>query len=311
MKFRNYISLLFLLAYLCSLHAQDCIPISAHRYQACINTVEVQHLTLDKLKQAPAETLQGLYYQYFAGKDYTAYKHLFLSKDWYNLSVSEFNSWHATIDPADLILLGLVEVEVAGNLVGIAKYSFVMGDMLMYETFIAKKIGTHWYPSSVSEEQEWLELGSFIKYTDIAFLNSAVSSIRKGNVSARSIDVVEQNKIDVDRMMTSKDSLKIFDPEKYSERYTNEFEYLTNTKYDEDRTHDTTFIKYLTEMQLTPDQIDIVIKFIKAQDYINAAQRADTYSPVSYTFAPFVDKIREVYGIDRLKKWDSVNHKWN
>lgn len=290
--------------------AQDCIVISDRPVHACLSNITLRESALKTLKDAPEGALESLFFLYFAGTDYNGYRELFLTTDWYGLSLQKFSEWRSYVQGADMRMLGFAEIRVGETELGIVKYTYAVDDLQMYEIFLAKKAGTQWRPASVEEERDYFFYSSFIKYTRLDYLQSLGTEIAR-NPDVTLPGVSSNNRILAAKMLIAKDSIQAYDTETFNARFNPEFKYRTPAKYQEDRTHDAEFVSYLNEMQLEPAEIDIVMKYIVVHDYLHAAQKADDFSDISYTYAPFVDKIREIYGHDRIRKWDSVNKKWN
>lgn len=285
---------------------QDCAPVSVYNIQACIQQPTQHKASLRSTRHADVNSLEQIFYAYFEGTDYLSYKDLFLRGEWYGLPESEFNTWRAFIQNADLNIIGTVEANVSGKALGVIKYTYIIDDLLLYETFLAKKIGTKWYPVSTQEERALLGLSRMVKFINLDYLNYL--TFNSGGAQNNSNNT--KSIVPLDAMLANKDSLRAFSPSEFIAQFNPEYVYRTNAKYKEDRRNDTKFTPFLVEMNLTPDQVDIVMKYIVVQDYLTAARKADDFSPVTYTYAPFVDKIREVYGSDRLKKWNQVTQNW-
>jgi hypothetical protein len=285
------------------------VDIELPNTQACIDLVEVKNESIKKLRSAPAQSIYALYYNYFMGTDYNGYKNLFLTKDWFQLSESEFTEWRNFIENTDLTVLGFASIKSNGAELGIIKYTYVLDDQIIYETFLAKKAGNQWRPSSAQEEQDHMALTNLVRFSKPQYLATLISSVKQRSTSHA--DVIRNGTILPAKMMEVKDSLRMTQPVVYKERYNDEFEYRTNQKFKEDRIHDADFMSFLDEMKVTGLQKEKVMKLIYEQDYLMAASLADQYSDETYTYSPFVDKIREIYGRDRIKKWDSTTNKWN
>jgi hypothetical protein len=288
---------------------QDCIVITDRPVQACLRNVRLQESSLKSLKNADVESLQALFYQYFAGTDYAGHRALFQLNDWHDLSVQKFAQWRSFVQGADVRMLGTAEILVGQTELGIVKYTYVSDDQKLYETFLAKKSDSQWRPASVKEEQEYFFYTTFVRRTNLVYLKNLSSEIIR-NPALTVAGVSSRNRILAAKMLMSIDSIQAFDSVIFQERFNADYEYRTPAKYEEDRLHDTGFVSYLSEMQLGQDEIDVVMKYIYAQNYLHAAQKADDYSMQSVTYSPFIDKIREVYGSDRIRKWDPVNKKW-
>lgn len=289
--------------------ASQCVDIGFTQMQACIQSVDIKKDKLSKLKKAQAGSLSFLFYQYFEGADYNDYQRLFLTKDWFGMTVEEFNEWRIFLEKANIQLQGEVEIQTNGVSLGIVKYTYDLGEHRIYETFLAKKTGNAWRPASVDEEQQYLMLANLVRFTNVEYLDGLTSGIAQRQAVADPI--VKNGSIQPKMMTLMKDSLKVYHTTEYSQFFNDEFEYRTRQQFNEDRNHDAAFKAFLEEMQVSGENQDRVMAVIFAQDYLRAAALADEYSEVTYTYAPFIDKIREVYGRDRIRKWDSVTNQWN
>ncbi|HZV70615.1 MAG TPA: hypothetical protein VFG10_13770 [Saprospiraceae bacterium] len=264
---------------------------------------------MKKLRNVPDGSLQDLFYRYFTEPDYAEYKKLFLAADWFNLSKDGFNSWRNFLKKAHVEMQAYYILQSGNMELGIVKYTYVIDDQEIYETFSAKHIGSSWHPTSAKEEQKLIPLTNILKYTNAAYLQSLTETSR--NHSSSNTELMTNGNLVPEKMMMNKDSVKIHHPEDYHNRYNDDFTYRTDDKFKADRLHDTAFNAYLAEMKLSPQQTEVVMKLILAQDYLLAAKVADEYSSTTYTNMPFVDKIRELYGKDRIRKWDQENNKWD
>ncbi len=285
----------------------QCTPVTFKDLQACIESVSVMKSSLKKMRNEEAGSLGALFYSYFEKADYTAYKNLFLPADWFGMTEKEFADWRMILQTAGIEVEGIIETTSGGQSFGIVKYTYVLDDQLIYETFFAKKAGSVWRPTSMKEEQDQIALTNLVKYMNVRYLDALVTSSRNSNRTAG----YATSAIHSETLMQSRDSLKVSNHVEYLLRYNDEAHYMTKDKFNQDRLRDTSFVSFLTEMKLNDTQSDVVMKLIFAQDYLRAATIADEYSEITYTYSPFVDKIREVYGKDRLKKWDHVNNKWD
>lgn len=293
-----------------SIVAQDCVQIELKSGDACLKSVRGVSASLKQLQQSTPGTLESAFYQYFAGTDYQGYKQMFLPTDWYGLTPSEFDKWRQFVRSADINILAIAEATMPGNKeYGIVKYTYVMEDQLLYETFLAKKTGTQWRPTSSKEDQDNIQFTNFIRLTNTDYLSSLTAAAR--NTEGATSPHVEAGKVSAGSLSAERDSLRIYHPDTYQSRYNEEFVFRTKDKWNADRMRDTDFIAFLTENALTPEQVDIVMKYIHIQDYLGAAHRADQFSEVTYTYMPFVEKIREIYGKDRIRRWDSENKTWD
>jgi len=290
------------------LHAQ-CLPIALPSSQACIMSIQPEKTVLKKLRKAPDGSLEDLFYRYFTEPDYAEFKKLFLAADWFNLSQEGFNTWRSFLKKAQLEMQASYTIQSGNMDLGIVKYTYVIDDQEIYETFSAKHIGSSWHPTSATEEQKLIPLTNIVKYTNATYLQTLSQNSR--NHSASNPDLMKDGNLSPEKIMMNKDSVKIHHPEDYNSRYNDDFRYRTDDKFKEDRLHDAAFNAYLAEMNLSPQQTEVVMKLILAQDYLLAAKVADEYSSTTYTYVPFVEKIRELYGKDRLRKWDQVNNKWD
>jgi hypothetical protein len=294
---------------LMQISAQECVMIDKSSIQICLQSVVVQEANVKSLKTSPEGSPGHLFYQYFMGTDYPGYKELFRPGEWFNLSAGDFTTWRKFIQTADLRMMGFAEIHAGALELGIVKYTYVMEDKLMYETFLAKKNGSAWYPASVKDEQDFARYTAFVKYINLAYLEDLHSSLSEkttpsGGQTRGSSSLISE-------ILAGKDSIRVYDKQTFDTRFNPDFIYRTNQKFLEDRQQDAPFKAYLTEMQLSTEQSEIVMKYMLVQDYLGAAQKADDFSPVSYNYMPFVDKIREIYGRDRIAKWDHVNKKWD
>lgn len=305
MKLLHLMCLLGLNMLTVTLQSQDCVPVTVYSIQACVQQPSLHKASLQSSKRAETNSLEGLFYKYFEGTDYAGYKSLFLTADWYGLPESEFKTWRTFIRNAELNIIGSVEASISGKIIGVIKYTYIIDDMLYYETFLAKKSGSKWHPVSTKEERDLMGISRMIRSINLQYLTTLTTD-EEENVSGKMKGMVT-----LDEIMIAKDSLRAFSPDEFKAYFNPDFEYRTNTKYKEDRKNDPVFVSFLEQMQLNPEQVSTVMKYLSIQDYLLAAQKADEYSPASYTYVPFVDKIREVYGRDRLRKWDNVNQKWD
>lgn len=287
----------------------QCISVDIGNYQACIESVVLKKEPLKRMKAYEDGTLNALFYRYFSASDLNSYKSLFLTKDWFELSAEDFTAWRSFIQNADIHAEASFEIQSQGMKIGIIKYTYQMDDLIIYETFLAKKSGNTWRPSSPAEEETYQQLSNAVKFINTQHLHSSVNMIRSAP-GARSATFQNGN-ILADQMMKERNSIQVYQPATFAERYNPEFRFKTKDKYNEDRQHDAAFIAFLAEQKLSSAHADIVMRLIYDQDYLRAASIADEFSAETYHYMPFVDKIREVYGRDRIKKWDPVNQKWD
>lgn len=283
---------------------QECVPVSAYRLEACIQPPSLQQSTLHAARRGKSASLETFFYAYFEGTDYTAYRNLFLTADWYGLPEEEFDTWRTFIKNADLKLIGTIEAEVNGKTLGVIKYTYITDEKRLFETLLTKKIGSQWYPLSTQEERAFKDLSRMIKSIRLDYLASLFESGKSKK------DFLPISPSTLKEKLGIKDSLQVFSPDEFAVYFNKDEEYLTDKKLKEDRTHDASFISFLQQMQLSPEQVNIVMKYILAQNYLQAAQKADEFSMATYTYAPFVDQIRNIYGKDRIKKWNQTTQNW-
>jgi hypothetical protein len=282
---------------------QDCIHVSGFSAQTCLLSIVRNDKALKALRNAPVQSPEQLFYQYFMGTGYAGYKQLFLPADWFGLSESDFNAWRSFSRDANVRLSGTVVFDISGHKIGFVKYTYVIDDMLLYEIFSAKYSGGQWRPTSVKEDAHYAHEANFVKYINLEYLESLTRlSHRDAGAAPMSVPMA--------LLVTTRDSLQLHQPEVFAERFNGEFTYLTNTKFNEDRRNDGGFIAFLQEMKLTQDQVAVVMKYIYAHEYLRAATVADKFSTETYVYSPFVDKIREIYGHDRIRKWDPATQNW-
>ena len=291
-----------------SLSAQ-CVPVKSKGIQACMESSATFTKTLKQFRSADTGTPEKLFYDYFEAPDLNTYKALFLPADWYDLPAEKFTAWKNFLKSIRISALGQFVFNINSTSLCVIKYSYILDDEEIYETFMAKKSSSGWRPVSAAEEQQYMNLANLVKYTHTAYLHQLNLQVRSGE--ATTPNSTDQGKINVDKLIAEKLPLKVSDLEEYHQRYNDDSRYITKDKFNEDRLHDASFVLFLDSMNIRASAQDTILKLIYAQDYLNAAAVADHFSEATYTYAPFVDKIREIYGRDRIRKWDHVNHKWD
>lgn len=304
MKPLYWLCLLGSLTFNAHAQGQQCLPVSAYRLEACIQSPSLEKSYLHSARHGKTNSLERFFYDYFEGTDYEAYKNLFLKPDWYGLPEDEFIAWRSFTKNASLKLIGTLEADVNGKRLGVIKYTYTTDEKLLYETLLAKKSGSQWVPLSTKEERAFFDLSRMIKNIKLDYLASFFGSGKSPSTSA-----LGQQKA-MAELLNAKDSLRVFAPDEFALYFNPDEEYISDKKYREDRTHDPEFISFLQLMQLSAEQVTIVMKYIQAFNYLQAAQKADEFSPATYTYAPFVDQIRQTYGKDRIKKWNQTTQNW-
>ncbi len=285
---------------------QDCVPIQVQIPGMCVKSLVVKKEPLASMRKAKAEALQSLFYDYFKGTDYAGYKKLFLPADWYGLTETEFRTWRAFLNQKHLESAAVLIVQSGMQELGVMKYTYELDQKRVYETFTAKRANGRWVPVSQEEEQTYMRLTNTVKYINPDYLLQCWNQSRDTSDPGGS-----PAPLAADQWISERTTCKIEKPDQYRSRYNDDFDYLTRDTYEADRLHDSAFVAFLLEMKLTDDQVWKVMQVIYLQDYLLAADLADRFSETTYTYGPFIDKIREVYGRDRLPIWDIHENRWN
>jgi hypothetical protein len=287
----------------------QCTSVQFEQLNYCLNFAESENRHFEKLKNSPAQSLSHFFYSYFSAPDLNTYRNCFVAADWYGLSSQEFANWKKFLAQIKIEYQGQFIFTTAQMEIGIIKYSYVLEEQRIYETFMAKRIGGQWKSTSRKEEELFMPLTQLVHRTQAAYLKELYDQAREGR--NETVMPSAQNTIFANQLEKEQSELKMESIERYRQKFNDASESVSDRRNKEDRTHDADFMAYLTSMHLTPDQQDTVMHLIVAENYLQAAVLADKYSPESYTYAPFVYKIREVYGKDRIHQWDPLHHKWD
>jgi hypothetical protein len=261
---------------------------------------------------------EQLFLNYWSVKDVNEYKALFYNGEFPLIDEELFGKWRSSVHVSASDIRGKVNFTIGGNAYCIIPNG--KSDGMARQSFMMKNIGGRWYPVSSEENIQFKEIRDFFMYARPEALASLME-IRKSEagISTFTYDNLKQK---YKRNNVLQGSALLSDIEAASKhRSTVKSEsvlaltYLYNPATSgmvlrkAPSENDQKMLAYLNSLGISPSDADKVMEMIHSGAYTGSAiMIQELLNEVSAK--PYAMKIREIYGEDKIRIFNSVEGKW-
>lgn len=310
----KYLSLVFhflLMSIPMMLHGQDCIgTVHLDEQPVCVTDILTLEQPIELTRLADSLSERGdiaLVNKYYHTTSYSAYKNIYKSSDWYNLPESEYKTWMAYMKGKPIQVESVIMFIDNNITYSCMQFYTISNSCYDRVTFLSKKIGNLWYPSSEKEEETFAYQKGFFRsirpqLLDYFFQEKESATVRSSQKIAHLKEKVMDGKdLDARALLMDRKAVTSYQSEDYKNLYFNLSERLdAESWYNADRQNDTLLIHYMDSLQVpAPLQEEIVVA-IKNLRYLEAAALITKFQGVPSNIPVHTTAIRRIYGQDRL-----------
>lgn len=290
------------------------------------NTTGVVEVTYFSSAGSPEDTAgqqspeDMLFYNYWTVKDFEAYKALFYANEYPKIDESRFYQWRRAVNAASATIKGKVKFRIGGKEYCIIQSGKNKG--AVRQAFMMKFVNNQWCPVSSEENVKFKELKEFFTlvradalaalmdiepYKKEAYIPSATFSHLKSTYRLNNViqgtqllnDVKEAGKTFSQKLTESVLVLTWY--------YTPESSAANMRKATS--AQDQQMASYLDSLGLPQSDVERVLAMIHAEKYTNSAVLVQELLKED-SAKPHAMKIREIYGEDKIRIYNSVEGKW-
>lgn len=308
---KNLILYLILLACPMMLHSQTCIgtvhlddiPVCVTDILALSTPVEITRLT-DSLPERGDITLLNKYYH---TTSYNAYRNIYKPGDWYNLPESEYHTWMAYMKGKPLQVESVIMFTDNNTTYSCLQFYILSNTCYDRITFLCKRIGNLWYPSSEKEEETYAYQKGFFRSIRPQVLDYFFQE--KESAATRSSQKIAQLKenalkgggLDARTLLMDRKAVTSYLSDDYKYLYFNLSERLdADSWYTADRQKDTMLIVYMDSLMVPASLQAEILVAIQNLHYLEAAALITKFQGIPSNIPIHTSAIRNIYGQDRL-----------
>jgi hypothetical protein len=254
-----------------------------------------------------------LFYKYFHASTLLEHRNLFLANDWYDLNEKDFRTWKIFLQSHPIYVEGIVRYVSHGRDYASIQYYVVIDGMYDRATFLAKKIGNSWHPTSSEEDGLFAhEIGFFrtIRPQFLEYLIDEKASPTSMRSNSRAAEL--KNKLGrgaaINTAILTEDQLKIgsFRSPDYQTLYYNLQEMVNpETWYSADRANDLAFTTYMDSLTVPVEKQTEVMALIGNFQYLKAAIRIAHFQGSELWVPVHIQAIRRIYGENRIVTFEA------
>lgn len=275
-----------------------------------------------QLKAASASAIQNeddqLFYSYWTASSFSHYKSLFRPNEAPAISEQEFTMWSTANSGAEILVRGKVYLEVSGYKLSIIQFGMGSGNALRDNAFLIKKEGESWYPVTSAENKKFHELITFFSVVKPEALATIfdlegfdiVPLLEPEEVNKFKATLISAGVLDGSLLLSKLQEAFYFSSETSDRSYL-KLTYLYKPEAARALSpQDIQMQTYLDSLGLSAAQKSRVLKLIRNNLYVEAASaiKEAKGDPSSHSY---VLRIREIYGEDKIKIYDSRDNQWH
>lgn len=248
-----------------------------------------------------------LFYTYFHEPSYNSYKNLFIASEWFGLSESDFNEWHAYVKGRDIRIEGIVRFEDDGITYSSIQYFVIAGGIYDRASFLCKKINNHWYPTSTEDDITYAYEKAFFRRVRPQFLDYLLdenSNVQVRNSSKASLlrsQSVKEGQLDAYPLMLDRHKIESYTSDDFKTLYYNlkELEHPEIISA-EDRMNDSKFMQYMDSLQVPDTKQTELLGLIQNFHYLRTATQLAEFQGSTVFIPLHTAALQKIYGNNRL-----------
>lgn len=258
-----------------------------------------------------------LFQQYWTIQSFEQYKALFRPNEAPAISEEEFRAWSQTNASASILVRGKVMLEISGYKLSVIQFAMGAGGAMQDNSFLVKKVGDSWFPVSSSENKKFHELKlcfSVVKPEGLGklfdldgFETSPV--LEPEELSKFKSTLITGNVLDGTLLLSELQEAFYLSSETADRAYL-KLTYLYKPEAARALSEEDMKMKaYLDSLSISGNDQKRILTLIRNNLYVEAASaiKEAKSAPSSH---PYVLKIREIYGEDKIRIYDSRENQW-